>query len=101
MYARNWRDAPAICDRCQTRTTQGQLRRQPVDGRVTSLRVCPSCYDEDNPQWQVRLVRPIDPQRLPYPRSEQVDATAPLDNRLYWGDNPLVWGDFNPMTWED
>jgi hypothetical protein len=67
---------PGICGRCGFRVLLSELQRQVVAGRVTGLRVCGSCLDEDNPQYRVGRLRISDPQavRDPAPPHE-VDVT--------------------------
>jgi hypothetical protein len=63
---------PGICKRCGFRVRLSELRRQVVAGRVTSLRLCCECFDDDNPQLRLGWIRASDPQtvRKPSPPSE-------------------------------
>lgn len=96
MYARHSR-ALAVCDRCSTVVRLSELRYQVVEGRLTSLRVCSRCLDEDNPQWQVRHLQISDPLTLPDPRPDQPEEAVPL--ALRWGDLKLEWQAFNRLGW--
>lgn len=69
-YAKGSR-ALGICDRCGFQYKLNSLRFQVVEGKTTSLKVCRSCNDEDNPQWQVRLLDLTDDQPLRDPRPPQ------------------------------
>lgn len=44
------RKAKGTCDRCGLVYRLSALRQQVVDDVRTTLRVCPDCLDEDNPQ---------------------------------------------------
>jgi hypothetical protein len=55
---------PAMCRRCGWRVQLSELRKQVVAGRVTGLRVCCECFDEDSPQLKLGRLRVSDPQRV-------------------------------------
>jgi hypothetical protein len=95
-YARHkW--ALGICDRCGRSVKLKSMVKQPVDGRLTELKVCTDCYDVDNPQWRVRLRNPVDPLTLPDPRPDEIMCEP--NPSLRWGGHPLWWDDFNDLVW--
>lgn len=63
--------ALGICDRCGFQFKLNSLNFQPVDGRLTKIKVCKSCMDIDNPQWQLRLLDTTDNEALRDPRPPQ------------------------------
>lgn len=90
--------ALGICDRCGFSFKLNSLRFQQVDGRMTALKVCRSCLDIDNEQWQVRLLDLTDNEALRDPRPEE--AFAVLAPALEWGEGvPLEWGAYRRITW--
>ena len=94
------RKARGECDRCGTVVMLASLRREMVDGRLSNLRVCPSCFDIDNEQWQVRLLDMGENIALRDPRPEYVFPlpVAPIQ----WGaDTDVWWGLFTPLRWGD
>jgi hypothetical protein len=62
--------ALGICDRCGFSFKLNSLRFQPVDGNLTKIKVCSSCMDVDNPQWQLRLLDLTDNEALRDPRPD-------------------------------
>ena len=89
--------ALGICDRCGFSFKLNSLRFQHVDGWLTKIKVCYSCLDVDNPQWQLRLLDLTDNEALRDPRPD--DSTAP-GLALTWGsDPPLEWGPYRLIVW--
>ena len=89
--------ALGICDRCGFSFKLNSLRFQQVDGRMTTLKVCRSCLDIDNEQWQVRLLDLTDNESLRDPRPDEIIIPGPA---LQWGpDLPLEWGAYRLMNW--
>jgi hypothetical protein len=62
--------ALGICDRCGFQFRLNSLRFQYVEGRKTELKVCHSCMDIDNEQWQLRLLDLTDNETLRDPRPD-------------------------------
>jgi hypothetical protein len=73
--------AIAECDRCAQRYKLKQLRTQIVKTRPYNIKVCPSCWDPDQPQLQLGMYPVNDPQAVREPRpdiSYQVSGTSGL-----------------------
>lgn len=54
MYAKGSK-ATGVCDRCGIEWKLSRLRYEPKAGRTTRLRVCPDCYDPDDPKDRPHL----------------------------------------------
>jgi hypothetical protein len=76
------RNAPGQCPRCGFRYLLSELQPEVVAGKVTSLRVCPDCLDEDNPQLLLGRLRVSDPQTLRNPSPPLEQDLPYLGNRL-------------------
>ena len=59
-----------FCDRCGFRYLLVDLRVEVVDLQNTSIRVCPECFDPDQPQLQLGRYVFNDPQALRNPRPD-------------------------------
>ena len=73
--------AIAECDRCAQRYKLKELRIQTVKTRPFKIKVCPSCWDPDQPQLQLGMYPVNDPQAVREPRpdvSYQVSGTSGL-----------------------
>ena len=73
--------AIAECDRCAQRYKLKQLMTQIVKTRPFNIKVCPSCWDPDQPQLQLGMYPVNDPQAVREPRpavSYQVSGTSGL-----------------------
>lgn len=95
-YAKGSR-ALGVCDRCGFAFRLNSLHFQQVEGRLTTLKVCPGCTDIDNEQWTLRYVDLSDNQNLREPRPET--AEAPDGAALTWGAPFLMWGYPFKLTW--
>ena len=62
--------AIAECDRCAQRYKLKQLRTQIVKTRPFNIKVCPSCWDPDQPQLQLGMYPVNDPQAVREPRPD-------------------------------
>ena len=70
------RHALGMCDRCGQQYKLSELKSEVVNLEVTSFRVCPECWDPDNPQTQLGRYYFSDPQALRDPRPPQsLDAS--------------------------
>lgn len=73
--------AIAECDRCAQRYMLKQLKIQIVKTRPYKIKVCPTCWDPDQPQLQLGMYPVNDPQAVEGPRpdvSYQVSGTSGL-----------------------
>jgi hypothetical protein len=101
----------AECDRCGQRYKLKELRKLVVKQQIKNIKVCPSCWDPDQPQLSLGLYPVDDPQAVREPRpdvSYQVSGTSGLqlngsnDNTLQGvgypegGSRIFQWG-WNPV----
>jgi len=73
--------AIAECDRCAQRYMLKQLKIQIVKTRPFKIKVCPTCWDPDQPQLQLGMYPVNDPQAVRDPRpdvSYQVSGNSGL-----------------------
>jgi hypothetical protein len=102
--------AIAECDRCAQRYKLKELKTQIVKQRPFKIKVCPSCWDPDQPQLSLGLYPVDDPQAVRDPRPDvsylvsgqsglQINTTGigpngfgspELGSRVFqWGWNPV------------
>jgi hypothetical protein len=62
--------AIAECDRCAQSYKLKELRIQTVKTRPFKIKVCPSCWDPDQPQLQLGMYPVNDPQAVREPRPD-------------------------------
>ena len=73
--------AIAECDRCAQRYKLKELRKQVLKTKIYNIKVCPSCWDPDQPQLSLGLYPVNDPQAVREPRpdvSYQVSGNSGL-----------------------
>ena len=73
--------AIAQCDRCDQRYMLKELKKQVIKTKLYSIKVCPTCWDPDQPQLSLGLYPVNDPQAVREPRpdnSYQVSGTSGL-----------------------
>lgn len=78
--------AIAECDRCSQRYMLKELRTQIVKTKPFKIKVCPSCWDPDQPQLSLGLYPVNDPQAVREPRpdtSYQVSGPNGLRTNIY------------------
>ena len=71
----------AECDRCGQRFMLKQLKKEIIKTRIFNIKVCPECWDPDQPQLSLGLYPVYDPQAVREPRpdtSYQVSGTTGL-----------------------
>ena len=86
--------AIAECDRCAQRYKLKQLRTQIVKTRPYNIKVCPSCWDPDQPQLQLGMYPVNDPQAVRELRpdvSYQVSGID-VDGNSSGGSRIIQWG---------
>jgi len=90
--------AIAECDRCGQRYKLKELKKQVLKTHLYNVKVCPTCWDPDQPQLQLGLYPVNDPQAVREPRpdiSYLVSGVGPNGNpeggsRVFqWGWNPV------------
>jgi len=60
----------AECDRCGQRYKLKELKKQVLKTKLYNIKVCPSCWDPDNPQLQLGMYPISDPQAVRDPRPD-------------------------------
>jgi hypothetical protein len=90
--------AIAECDRCGQRYKLKELKKQVLKTHLYNVKVCPTCWDPDQPQLQLGMYPVNDPQAVREPRpdiSYLVSGVGPNGNpeggsRVFqWGWNPV------------
>ena len=105
----------AECDRCGQRYKLKELKTQTVKTKPFKIKVCPTCWDPDQPQLQLGMYPVNDPQAVREPRPDvsyqqsgnnglQINLTgvgpngfgAPdMGSRVFqWGWNPVGGASF-------
>ena len=106
----------AECDRCGFRFKLTALRKEVIKTKTYDLKVCPQCWDPDQPQLQLGMYPVDDPQGVRDPRPDisykvsgrtglqivltnslNVDAQGVLSggSRIFqWGWNPVGGSEF-------
>jgi len=60
----------AECDRCAQRYMLKELKKQVLKTKLYNIKVCPSCWDPDQPQLSLGLYPVNDPQAVREPRPD-------------------------------
>jgi hypothetical protein len=102
--------AIAECDRCAQRYMLKELKKEVIKTKLYQIKVCPSCWDPDQPQLSLGLYPVNDPQAVREPRPDvsyrqsgtsglQINLTGigplglgnpELGSRIFqWGWNPV------------
>jgi len=88
----------AECDRCGQRYKLKQLRKLTIKTKQVSIKVCPECWEPDQPQLSLGLYPVNDPQAVREPRpdiSYIVSGIGPSGSPeggsriIQWGWNPV------------
>jgi len=84
----------AECDRCGFRFKLTALRKEVVKTKVYDLKVCPQCWDPDQPQLQLGMYPVDDPQGIRDPRPDISYKVSGLmaDGELGGGSRIFQWG---------
>ncbi len=92
------KNAVAICDRCGFGYKLTLLKKLVVKTKVYDLKVCPQCWDPDQPQLQLGMYPVDDPQGLRDPRPDLSYQASGLlaDGELGGGSRIFQWG-WNPV----
>lgn len=62
--------AIAECDRCAQRYMLKELKKEVIKTKLFQIKVCPSCWDPDQPQLSLGLYPVNDPQAVREPRPD-------------------------------
>jgi hypothetical protein len=86
--------AIAECDRCGQRYKLQQLRKQVVKTKIYDIKVCPTCWDPDQPQLQLGMYPVNDPQAVREPRPDtSYQVSGLLDDGYNGGGSRIFqWG---------
>lgn len=85
----------AECDRCGQRYMLKQLRKLTIKTKMVSIKVCPECWEPDQPQLQLGMYPVYDPQAVREPRpdvSYYQSGTNGLQIALTGGTGPNAVG---------
>jgi len=90
--------AIAECDRCGQRYKLSELKKEVIKTKLFNIKVCPTCWDPDQPQLSLGLYPINDPQAVRDPRpdtSYQVSGNL-ADGYNGGGSRIFQWG-WNPV----
>lgn len=82
--------AIAECDRCGFRFKLTQLKKLVVKTKVVAVKVCPECWEPDQPQLQLGMYPVNDPQAVREPRPDL--SYYELGNDGAGGSRVIQWG---------
>jgi hypothetical protein len=90
--------AIAQCDRCDERYMLKDLKKEVIKTRLFNLKVCPECWDPDQPQLQLGMYPVDDPQAVRNPRRDTTYVTAGPNVAGFptGGSRDIQWG-WNPV----
>ena len=81
----------AECDRCGQRFKLVQLKKLTIKTKLVSIKVCPECWEPDQPQLQLGLYPVNDPQAVREPRPDiSYYASGSTGLQIANGDNNSV-----------
>ena len=88
----------AECDRCGQRYMLKDLKKEIIKTRLFNIKVCPECWDPDQPQLQLGMYPVDDPQAVRNPRRDTTYVTAGVNTvgSLTGGSRDVQWG-WNPV----
>ena len=84
----------AECDRCGQRYKLVQLKKLVIKTKITNIKVCPECWEPDQPQLQLGMYPVNDPQGVREPRPD-ISYSASGVNVLGYpddGSRQFQWG---------
>lgn len=86
--------AIAECDRCGQRYALKQLKIQILKTRPYNIKVCPTCWDPDQPQLQLGMYPVNDPQAVREPRPDVSYTVSGIntDGNDSGGSRIIQWG---------
>ena len=88
----------AECDRCGQRYKLKQLKKEVIKTKLFDIKVCPECFDPDQPQLQLGMYPVDDPQAVRDPRPDVSYYSSGLGLNGYpaGGSRDIQWG-WNPV----
>lgn len=86
--------AIAECDRCGQRYALKQLKIQILKTKPYNIKVCPTCWDPDQPQLQLGMYPVNDPQAVREPRPDVSYTVSGIntDGNDSGGSRIIQWG---------
>ena len=79
----------AECDRCGFRYKLKQLEKLVVKADIKNIKVCPECWDPDQPQLMLGMYPVEDPQAVREPRPDLTAYPGSPSRDIQWGWNPV------------
>ncbi len=64
------KNAHGFCDRCGFTVKLSLMKKLTINEHITNLKVCPTCWEPDHPQYKISRVDTRDPQALREPRPD-------------------------------
>ena len=89
-YAKG-KKAFGFCDRCGFRYDLARLKTLIIKTKSVNIRVCPTCWEPDQPQLQLGMYPVYDPQALRNPRPDNAQAAS----RALFAWDPVVTDTIN------
>ena len=88
----------AECDRCGQRYKLSELKKEVIKTKLFQIKVCPTCWDPDQPQLSLGLYPVSDPQAVREPRPDVSYVASGTDINGYpsGGSRDIQWG-WNPV----
>jgi hypothetical protein len=86
--------AIAECDRCGQRFKLKELKKLTIKTKLVNIKVCPECWEQDQPQLQLGMYPVNDPQAVREPRPDT--SYYELGNDGAGGSRVIQWG-WNPV----
>lgn len=91
--------AIAVCDVCGFQYKLNKLRKLVVNGHVTNVMACPTCWNEDHPQLQLGKYPVVEAEAVRNARPDtsytESGSNGVGSRDIYWGWNPV--GLNNPL----
>jgi hypothetical protein len=84
----------AECDRCGQRYKLSELKKEVIKTKLFQIKVCPTCWDPDQPQLSLGLYPISDPQAVREPRPDVSYVASGTDINGYpaGGSRDIQWG---------
>jgi NAD-dependent SIR2 family protein deacetylase len=79
--------AIAECDRCGQRYKLKELKNEIIKTRLFNIKVCPDCWDPDQPQLSLGMYPVSDPQALKEPRPDTSYVSSGTNGLQITGSN--------------
>lgn len=70
------KNAFGFCDRCGFRAQLSAMKKLTINEKITNIKVCPSCYEPDHPQYKSGRVVAQNREALRDPRPDTAQAES-------------------------